>query len=444
MSPKILWKKFSLTFESQGLKAAHKTKGEELSYSTLLREANLLAAELADAGAGRGSRCLFLGSDGVPFLRALFACWKLGACFIPIGPSIPEREKERLKQELKPHFLIYNTSLAKTPSRAERFPPDLALMLFSSGTEGKIKPAPLTASAIFHSITSAAKYQQIKSSSRILATLSFFHSGGLFIQTLPALLKGATIVGTEGNLPRALSIPKLTHTILIPSQVEMTSRSRAWGRIPLKSFQFIVTGSADISRAASLLLSRGARVMNVYGLTETCSFSFFKILSRKDKAFPAGKAIPRLKVKVSGVAIKISGISSPRYEWKNRLKMRNNKWLNTGDIGKLQNDMLFVLGREAGLVRMGSITIHSRQIENILQEFPGVKECAIKKVPHYLLGEIPVAYIVTKNPTKELAFKIRHYCESTLGRERSPKRYHIRKDDLPRNSMGKVDLNALA
>ena len=81
-------------------------------------------------------------------------------------------------------------------------------------------------------------------------------------------------------------------------------------------------------------------------------------------------------------------------------------------------------------------------LENLLDDQPGVLESAVIAVPHSDFGETPVAIIVPGRDKSPNLQQIESEIKLTLARYKHPRKIII-VDQLPRNTMGKVQKNIL-
>ena len=114
----------------------------------------------------------------------------------------------------------------------------------------------------------------------------------------------------------------------------------------------------------------------------------------------------------------------------------------TGDLGKIDDDgYLHIVGRSKDLIISGGLNIYPKEIELVLDDQDGVLESAVIGVPHPDFGEAVVAVLVASESdldTSQLDEAIRPH----LARFKHPKHMEI-VEELPRNTMGKVQKNVL-
>jgi long-chain acyl-CoA synthetase len=64
-----------------------------------------------------------------------------------------------------------------------------------------------------------------------------------------------------------------------------------------------------------------------------------------------------------------------------------NGWLHTGDFGYMDTGgYLFILDRKKDMIISGGANIYPREIEEVIQHHPAVKEVAVVGVPDNLWG----------------------------------------------------------
>lgn len=115
----------------------------------------------------------------------------------------------------------------------------------------------------------------------------------------------------------------------------------------------------------------------------------------------------------------------------------------SGDLGKIDRDgYVHIVGRGKDLVISGGYNIYPKEVEGEIDQIEGVVESAVIGVPHPDFGE-GVTAVVVRKPGAVLDEKaIVSALQDRLARYKQPKRI-IFAEDLPRNTMGKVQKNIL-
>jgi malonyl-CoA/methylmalonyl-CoA synthetase len=100
-----------------------------------------------------------------------------------------------------------------------------------------------------------------------------------------------------------------------------------------------------------------------------------------------------------------------------------------------------IVGRAKDLIISGGYNVYPKEVEERLDELPGVAESAVIGIPHPDFGEAVVAVLVpTGDPVSEN--DVRAALADRLARFKQPKTI-INVPTLPRNAMGKVQKKVL-
>jgi fatty-acyl-CoA synthase len=295
----------------------------------------------------------------------------------------------------------------------------------------------------------AALHQRINRNSTIYSALTFSHTGGLNMQTLPAVLQGSRIIISPRFSPSHFlkTIAEASHTILVPAHWQLIRKSQAWvdAHFPTLS---VVTGSSPVPRSLiEDIQGHGARVLSVYGLTEVGPFVCF---SEDSVALPPGVE-SCLGQPVEGYSMDISEcgeilIKGPCIgkSWEEAsgqlVSLANeNGWLETGDLGLEQEGHFFFCGRKNLFINVGGFKVSPSEVEAVIMEIPGVTRTAVQPTPHPTWGEIPCAYIVGKNLTVE---GVRRHLRKRLSSIKIPRKIEL-VSKVPETAIGKNNYRSM-
>ena len=116
----------------------------------------------------------------------------------------------------------------------------------------------------------------------------------------------------------------------------------------------------------------------------------------------------------------------------------------TGDIGYVDQDgYVHISGREKDLIISGGFNIYPKEIEDLINNHPDVKESAVVRVKDDDLGEVPVAVIVVDMEFKaQVLSDLENIFQQNLAKFKVPREIKIL-DELPRNAMGKIQKNSI-
>ena len=120
-------------------------------------------------------------------------------------------------------------------------------------------------------------------------------------------------------------------------------------------------------------------------------------------------------------------------------ELRPDGWFITGDIAVESDDgYITIVGRAKDMIISGGFNVYPKEIEGLIDDQPGVVESAVIGVAHPDFGEGVVAVFVGDAAPDAIATAI----APELAKYKQPKRI-IAVDELPRNTMGKVQKNVL-
>jgi malonyl-CoA/methylmalonyl-CoA synthetase len=118
-------------------------------------------------------------------------------------------------------------------------------------------------------------------------------------------------------------------------------------------------------------------------------------------------------------------------------------YFKTGDVGKFDaKGYLSIVGRSKDLIISGGYNVYPKEIESFIDEIDGVVESAVIGVPHPDFGEAVTAVVVAKPNASIKESDVIALLKSKIANFKVPKRVHV-VNELPRNTMGKVQKNVL-
>ena len=124
-------------------------------------------------------------------------------------------------------------------------------------------------------------------------------------------------------------------------------------------------------------------------------------------------------------------------------KALRDGWLLTGDVGHRDQDgYFFITDRKKDMLLVNGINVYPREIEEILYQFPGVKEAAVIGQPDPRKGEQPVAFVAPNEGVVLDEKSLQQFVRGKLADYKVPRRVTILAA-LPRNATGKVLKTAL-
>ena len=349
----------------------------------------------------------------------------------------------------KAHSLITHHLLSITES-------DLAVLIYTSGTTGRPKGAMLSHGNLLHNVESCRRVLHTIATDRMAVLLPLFHSYMLTVGLLLPLLVGGSIVLVKSLHPVRNAFQEIFHrqaTILpgIPQFYRSMVHAPIEPPLPLR---LCVSGSAPLP--AQVLHEFEARfhipLIEGYGLSEASPVVTKNPLDATRKPGSIGLPIPDVEVSIqdeSGRQLTANEIGELCVRGGNVMlgywnqpeetaKVMRNGWLLTGDIGYRDADgYYFITDRKKDMLLVNGINVYPREIEEILYQFPGVKEAAVIGKADPRKGEHPVAFVAANDGALLEEQAIQQFVRKKLADYKVPRKVVVL-PALPRTATGKI------
>jgi len=340
-------------------------------------------------------------------------------------------------------------------------PDDLAIVMLTSGSTGKSKAVPLTHSNVCASASEVCKSLQLSEQDRCLCMWEQYHIGGLVDLLLAPLMSGGTVIVTPGfsieNFYNLLENKRPTWFQGVPTTLgALKFHANRYNIKPAKTYlRLLRSVAAPLSVALQDELEQlfAVPVIQTFGMTEAGPLITSTLLPpyrRKPGSVgrPCGTDISIYSLtgtllsagEEGEVAIKGENVfSGYENDDKTTSSAFKDGWFFTGDLGYVDKDGdLFLTGRIKQLINRGGEKINPQEVDDQLLEHPDIAEAACFSMPHSTLGEDIMAAIVFYKGRSCETEAIRTYLGAKLASFKIPSRVIIL-DDIPRNSIGKVN-----
>jgi O-succinylbenzoic acid--CoA ligase len=118
--------------------------------------------------------------------------------------------------------------------------------------------------------------------------------------------------------------------------------------------------------------------------------------------------------------------------------LSDDGWLHTGDLGRIDDrGRLEVVGRRSDTIITGAENVAPQEVEDVLQEHPGVADVAVIGRPDPEWGQAVVALVVPRNGDPLDAAELGAHCRARLAAFKVPKSFEL-VETLPRTPSGKL------
>jgi acyl-CoA synthetase (AMP-forming)/AMP-acid ligase II len=330
----------------------------------------------------------------------------------------------------------------------------IALIFYTSGTTGKPKGAALTHGNILSNLSALKKCWQWSASDVLLHTLPLHHVHGFVIGLLGSLYAGSRLILRKkfdsADVLRLISEKKATLFMGVPTMYFRLLESEE--ETDVSAMRLFISGSAPLSVDLFHRFKKkfGHEILERAGMTETL-MNFSNPVAGKRKPGSVGKPLEGVLVKIfdeefnevaeggeGEIAIRGANVFSGYWnQAEATAKAFHQGWFLTGDVGRKDRDGYYqLLSRKKDAIKSGGLLIFPKEIEEVIEQLPSVKECAVIGVPDGEFGEIIKACVVG-NGEELTAETIIEHCRKNLASFKKPKQVEFLAS-LPKNAMGKV------
>ena len=488
---------------AQGDRLAIRFEDRDWSYADFDHEVERYASTLHGLGIAKGDRVAYQLAKRVEALFLHFAILSLGAVALPLNPDYRPDELEYFLTDSGSRLLIADAGAgAAARERLLDLPglqilpvgggagswdaalagavlpfarpydaagDDTAMLCYTSGTTGRSKGAMITHRNLASNAEALHRTWNWTEQDRLLHVLPLFHVHGLNVAALGCLCAGATLTMhakfEPGRAWKTLVRERCTLLMAVPTiyQRLMNAWEQFDPRPDLSSLRLFISGSAPLSDTQFLRFEQqtGFRILERYGMTETGMITSNLLDPERRIAKSVGYPLPGVEIRVVAPdqtpvnpgeigEVWVRGANVFAGYWGMEEKTRESfvdGWFRTGDLGwcdRADADRLYLAGRAKELIISGGFNVYPKEIENVLEGHPGVRESAVLGLPDDDYGERVVAVVVPRPDTVEgLEQELKTHCRERLSGYKCPRQYHFL-GDLPRNAMGKLQKNVLA
>jgi len=473
----------------------HLGDGQTLSYDAFLRLTARYAHAFRAEGLAPGDRLAAQIEKSPEALAVYAACAQAGIVFLPLNTGYTGDELDYFVSDSGAKLLLCDPAkvdalgpvaeaagaalmtldaggtgtltdaardLPETFETTPREGDDLAAFLYTSGTTGRSKGAMLTQTNLLSNAEVLVDYWRFSTDDVLLHALPVFHTHGLFVATNIILLAGGSMI----YLPKfdvdtvIAQLPRATSMMGVPTFYTRLLDDPRFTRDLVAHMRLFTSGSAPLLAETHVAFEErtGHRILERYGMTET-NMNTSNPYDGARRAGTVGFPLPGVDLKITDPQtgetlsqgeiglIEVRGPNVFKGYWnmpeKTAEELRENGFFITGDLGLIDDQgYVQIVGRNKDLIISGGYNIYPKEIELLLDNQPGVLESAVVGVPHPDFGETVVGFLVPqKGETLDLD-AIAGAASQSLARFKHPRKLIVL-EELPRNTMGKVQKNVL-
>ncbi|MEK9803496.1 MAG: malonyl-CoA synthase [Curvibacter sp.] len=472
--------------------------GLNYSWRDLERATAMMANLLVSLELPAGSRIAVQVEKSVEAVMLYLATLRAGYVFLPLNTAYQSAEIEYFIGNAEPAVVVCSpknfgwvsqlafqagtqhvftlddnrtgTLLERAAHCSDRHTPvarqadDLAAILYTSGTTGRSKGAMLTHGNLLSNARVLQSYWGWRPGDVLIHALPIFHVHGLFVALHGALLNGSKIIWMAKFDPKKVieKLPEATVFMGVPTLYVRMLAEPALTREAVRNMRLFIAGSAPLLLETFQAWQErtGHTILERYGMSETIMLTSnpYDPKDGERRGGTVGFPLPGVSLRVADDAgqhlpvgeiggIQVKGPNVFKGYWrmpeKTREEFTADGYFKTGDVGKYdERGYVTIVGRSKDLIISGGYNVYPAEIEGYINELPGVAESALVGVPHPDFGEVGVAVVVRKPGAQLDGEQIIATLKSRLANFKIPKKCYV-VDDLPRNTMGKVQKNLL-
>jgi malonyl-CoA/methylmalonyl-CoA synthetase len=465
------------------------------SYRDLDEATGRMAGALVACGVEPGERVAVQVEKSTTNLVLYLACLRAGAVYLPLNTAYTLAELAYFVGDAEPKLIVCDpraregvaalaagvgarvevmnaagagslSELAaaqppgfETVARADE---DLAAIVYTSGTTGRSKGAMLSHGNLASNARTLVGAWRFGAEDVLIHALPIYHVHGLFVATNVLLMAGgAMLFLPKFDLDRILQLmPRATTLMGVPTFYTRLLAHPGLTREAAGHMRLFVSGSAPLLAETHHQWRErtGHAILERYGMTET-GMNTSNPYDGERIAGTVGPPLPGVEVRIADQEtggpvptgeigmIEVRGPNVFKGYWrmpeKTLTEFRPDGFFITGDLGMIdERGYVSIVGRGKDLVITGGLNVYPIEVEEKIDALPGVVESAVIGLPHADFGEAVTAVVATGGKSGLTESEVLGALESELAAFKRPKRV-IFVDELPRNTMGKVQKAAL-
>ncbi|MAZ02765.1 MAG: malonyl-CoA synthase [Sneathiella sp.] len=466
-----------------------------VSFGDLQDKSAQMANLLTSLGAVAGDRVAVQTGKSVEAVILYLACLRAGLVYLPLNTAYKAAEIEYFLGDATPAIVVCDpasiteieaiakkcgvrqvlsldeTGRGSLTEKADqqdssletvaRTGDDLAAILYTSGTTGRSKGAMLTHDNLASNARTLHQHWGFTEGDVLLHALPIFHVHGLFVALHCAFLNGSKVILLRKFDPAVIiaNLPKSTVFMGVPTFYVRLLAEAAFTKDVCRNMRLFTAGSAPLLEETfnAFRERTGHVILERYGMTEAGMITSNPYDGERKAGtvgFPLDNEVRIADEEGNVLAdgeigiLEIKGPNVFKGYWqmpeKTASEFRPDGFFITGDMTRKGEDGYYrIVGRSKDLIISGGYNVYPKEIESFIDEMPGVEESAVVGRPHPDFGEAVVAFVVTDGSVSNLKEEdVIAFIKEKLANFKVPKQVYI-VEDLPRNTMGKVQKNQL-
>jgi O-succinylbenzoic acid--CoA ligase len=372
------------------------------------------------------------GVNTLEVVVSLYALLEQRAPVLLLHPRLTAAEREFETQAAARHYLSGQ--------------PDVAAILYTSGTTGRPRGAVLTRSALVASARASATNLGWYDDDCWLLAMPLGRIGGLSIVT--RCLAARKTVALEpacdaATLPARIDATRSTLVSVVPTMLAQALDAHPDWMAPAHLRAILVGGAAAPAGLLQCSAQRRLPIVITYGCTETCSQIVATPYAKRYEAAAcgAGRPLTGAELRILGGHIQARG-PMLMAGYLGEPPLPAGDWFDTGDLGSLdEQGCVHIHARRADLVVTGGENVYPAEVEHTLAKCPGIREAGVFGVQDEIWGQtVAAALVATQLPPDDAT--LMSYLSERLAPYKRPRQICF-VPSLPHTPAGKLDRDAL-
>lgn len=397
----------------------------------------------------------------------LFSCLRLGAIFSPISERSTTNEKLQQLRNSPIDYLIQtdNHNILSEDKQITEFLPynrtefiidqiecettnrecshrnipinpfGAATLIFTSGSSGTPKAALHSFANHYYSALGSAKVIPVEPKNCWLASLPFYHIGGLAL-VFRCFLVGASIALSNKKLAQTLVTLPITHLSLVPTQLyRLIADNINWQSLDLR--YLLLGGAAINNKVLTELNNKNILTFCSYGLTEMSSqVATYRLTKPTDNYFSKPLEHRQWKVINNEIALKGDTLFLGYLQAGKITRPLKNGWFYSKDLAQVSHLGLSIIGRKDNMFVCGGENYQPEIIEKQISKHPLVEQLLIVDIPSKQWGAIPIAIIKLTSSNKVTQqtdiTRIKEETLPAINKIKHPKKWLVWPDNAPK------------
>ncbi|MCU0575347.1 MAG: AMP-binding protein [Desulfobacterota bacterium] len=469
-------------------KVAIRFRDQSITFGELYRLTDSLGTALRKAGIGRDDHVTLVLPNMPEFVITYMATMGIGAVVTTVNPAYTSRELRHILSDSESRVLImeegnrdtYDAIASECPQDVfitvgkegdfprwvsgsgsgiveDREKDDVAAIIYSSGLTGYPMGAQLTQANLDHNSDLLRSCMEADDTDTTLTLIPCFHSFSASCNMLSMLRYGGTIYLMKKidfkELRTAIAEAGISAICAVPTLFFGLIHHPELQDIDYTGMRALVAGGSALPLEVydAFRQKFHADIRQGYGITEASPVCSVNQKHRTIKPASIGQTVPGVTARVEdddGTILGPGQTGELLFKGPNIMKGYYNRpretsdiikdgWLHTGDLGYMDDEgYIYITGYKKDMVITSGFNVYTREVTNVLNSLPGIRDSAIIGEPDLMRGAIIKAFVVSDSPhlTED---DVKKFARKQLANFKTPRKV-VFVPEIPRDDKGKV------